>query len=440
MDDIGLPLALIAIFALMSGCFSLMETAIGEAHRTRLEKLSEEGNADAQTVLKMLDASDNAFYKLIATAQIGFTLSGMLSAVASLLLAPFILTLLSDIQFGWVIALITAFLIALIAVLIIGVFVPKAAAKRAPEKFLLDHYKGFNRIALLLTPLTLPLMKLTGMTMMLTGSNAEAQDDAVTEDEVKDLIEQGTTDGTFETEEKDMVGRVFELSDETAYSLMTPRTQMLWLDLNDSLEHNLKLVRDNPSTIIPVGDGSLDECRGLLYVKDLLDAALAGDGANKTAHQAIKLDELLHAPMYVPSSMDTFRLLKKFRSTQVHEAMVLDEFGGVVGFITLDDILSEVAGDVEGGESESAQFSMINKNSWFVDGLYDIDDFKKYFHIDELPDEERDHFQTMGGFITSYFGYIPKVGESFVWNDLKFEVARMDRARVDKILVTRIEK
>ena len=118
---------------------------------------------------------------------------------------------------------------------------------------------------------------------------------------------------------------------------------------------------------------------------------------------------------------------------------MLDEFGGVVGFITLDDILSEVIGASGDGEAESAQFSSINKNSWFVDGLYDIDDFKKYFRIDELPDEERDHFQTMGGFITSYFGYIPKVGESFVWNELKFEVARMDRARVDKILVTRIE-
>lgn len=435
MDDIGLPLALIVFFALMSGYFSLMGTAIDESHHLRLEKLSEEGDADAQAVLKIIDAPD----KFIAATQVGFTLSGMLTAIFSLLLAPYILVLLSNIRFNWVIALILAFLIGAIFVLTVGVFIPKAAARRAPERFLLDHYKSLNRIALLFTPLTFPMMKFTDIVMMIAGPHAEVDPDAVTEDEVKDLIEQGTTDGTFETEEKNMVGRVFELGDETAYSLMTPRTQMLWLDLNDSLEHNLKLVRDNPDTIIPVGDGSLDECRGLLYAKDLLDAALADDGANKIAHRAIKLDELLHAPMYVPSSMDTFRLLEKFRKTKVHEAMVLDEFGGVVGFITLDDILSEVVGDTEGDEAESAQFSMVNKNSWFVDGLYDIDDFKKYFHIEELPDEERDHFQTMGGFITSYFGYIPKVGESFVWNDLKFEVGRMDRARVDKILVTRIE-
>ena len=433
LDDIGLPLALLIIFALLSGYFSLMETSVAESHRSRLEKKSDEGSADAQLLLKLLDNPD----KLINAAQVGITVTSMCSGSLILFISMPLLYTYRELLFEPLLYFAITFVGVAAIMLTVGVFIPKAAARHAPEKVLLEHYKGFNRTAILLTPITFVLEKLTGLTMMLTGSSA--QDDAVTEDEVKDLIEQGTVDGTIENEEKDMVGRVFQLGDETAYSLMTPRTQMTWIDLNDSLEHNLKLVRDHPDTIIPVGEGSLDECRGLLYAKDLLDAALAEDGVDKIARQSIKLDELLHAPMYVPSSMDTFRLLEKFRNTRVHEAMVLDEFGGVVGFITLDDILSEVIGATEDGEAESAQFSMVNKNSWFVDGLYDIDDFKKYFHIDELPDEERDHFQMMGGFITSYFGYIPKVGETFVWNDLKFEVARMDRARVDKVLVTRIE-
>ena len=435
MDDIGLPLALIMFFAMMSGFFTLMETSIAESHRTRLEKLSDEGSADAQSALKILDRPD----KLRAAAQVGTAFSSMLAGLTTILLASSIYIFFGDIQFGWLLTMITAFLITALIILIIGVFIPKAAARNAPEKFLLDHHKGFGRIAILLTPLTFPLEKITALVMMLSGSNADAQDDAVTEDEVKDLIEQGTSDGTFETEEKNMVGRVFELGDETANSLMTPRTQMVWLDLNDSLEHNLKIIRDHPDTIIPVGEGSLDECRGLLYTKDLLNAALTEEGINKTARQAIKLDELLHAPMYVPGSMDTFRLLEKFRNTQVHEAMVLDEFGGVVGFITLDDILSEVIGKSEAVSPADVQMTKVNDNSWLVDGLLDIDDFKEYFHIERLPDEERDHFQTMGGFVTSYFGYIPKVGESFTWNGLKFEVLIMDRARVDLIRITRVE-
>ena len=427
-------LALLILCALMSGWFSLMETSIAESHRTRLEKQSEDGDAESQTMLKILDAPEN----LLAAAQAGFALSIMLAGLASILFAPFILNRLSDMQFGWALAIIAAFCITAIVVLLIGVFIPRAAARHNPEQILLEHYKGFTRSAMLMTPLTFVLTKLTGVAMMLSGSSANVQEDAVTEDVVKDLIEQGTSDGTFEQEEKNMVGRVFELGDETAYSLMTPRTQMVWLDLNDSLEHNLKVIRDNLSTILPVGEGNLDECRGLLYAKDLLDAALAEDGAEKIARQAIKLDELLHKPMYVPSSMDTFRLLEKFRNTGVHEAIVLDEYGGVVGFITLDDILVEVIGKSEVTSPADAQMTNINENTWLVDGLLDIDDFKKSLNIDALPDEERNHFQTMGGFITSYFGYIPKIGESFIWNELKFEVILMDRARVDQIRVTKL--
>ena len=431
-----MPLALTIFFALMSGCFTLMKTSIAECRRSRLEKLSDEGSADAQAALKILNEPD----KLLAAAQVGVTLSSMIAGFLTFMLSAVVFAVLSDMQFQWAVALIISFGIIAIVMLAVGVFIPKAVARHAPEKFLLDHHKGFSRIALLMRPITFPLEKMTALVMMLTGSTVDEQDDAVTEDEVKDLIEQGTTDGTFETEEKNMVGRVFELGDETAYSLMTPRTQMVWLDLNDTLEHNLKIVRDHADTIIPVGEGSLDECRGLLYAKDLLDAALAEDGLNKIARQAIKLDELLHAPMYVPSSMDTFRLLEKFRNTQVHEAMVLDEFGGVVGFITLDDILSEVIGKSETVSPADAQMSKVNDNSWLVDGLLDIDDFKEALNFEQLPAEGRNHFQTMGGFITSYFGYIPKVGESFIWNGLKFEVPVMDHARVDLIRVTRVEQ
>ena len=118
--------------------------------------------------------------------------------------------------------------------------------------------------------------------------------------------------------------------------------------------------------------------------------------------------------------------------------MVLDEYGGVVGFITLDDILVEVIGKSEVTSPADAQMTKIDENTWLVDGLLDTDDFKKDLNIDALPNEERNHFQTMGGFITSYFGYIPKVGESFIWNELKFEVILMDRARVDQIRVTKL--
>ncbi|MBR1730680.1 MAG: HlyC/CorC family transporter, partial [Selenomonadaceae bacterium] len=226
--------------------------------------------------------------------------------------------------------------------------------------------------------------------------------------------------------------RIFQLGDETAYSLMTPRTQIVWLDINDPIDHNLKIIADHKNEILPVGNGSLDECRGILYTKDLLDFALT------KKLKEIDLTTLLKKPIYVPRTMDAFRLLEKFRSAGVHAAMILDEYGGVVGFITLNDLLTEIVGDDSNTDTESTQFLMINKDTYFVDGLFEIDDFKKRFDIEEMPNEEEDHFQTLGGFLISYLGKIPIVGDNCEWNGLKFEILNMDRARIDKVRITKL--
>ncbi|WP_337471852.1 hemolysin family protein, partial [Mitsuokella jalaludinii] len=268
--------------------------------------------------------------------------------------------------------------------------------------------------------------------LLLLGINPNIED-TVTEDEVKDLIEQGTEDGTFEKSEQAMVDRIFHMSDQTAYSLMTPRTQMLWLDLTDSLRHNLRIIREHPQNVFPVGRENLDDFCGVLYAKDLLNASLE--------RKSLDLAQYIRKPMFVPRSMETFRVLAKFRDTGIHEAMVLDEYGGVIGFITMNDILQEIIGDsMSNVEPDPIQFTPRDEHSWYVDGLCSIDDFKERFDIAELPDEDHDHYQTMGGFLTSYFGYIPKVAEKCEWNGFTFEVVDMDRARIDKILVTREEQ
>ena len=269
--------------------------------------------------------------------------------------------------------------------------------------------------------------------LLLFGINPKIED-TVTEDEVKDLIEQGTEDGTFEKTEQAMVDRIFHMSDQTAYALMTPRTQMLWLDLSDSLKHNLRLIRENPQDIFPVGRDSLDDFCGVLYAKDLLNAALE--------RKALDLSQYIRKPLFVPRSLETFRVLEQFRTTGIHEAMVLDEYGGVIGFLTMDDIMAEIVGQSASTDKKEPAADFIssrNENSWLINGLCSIDDFKAKFAIDELPDEDHDHFQTMGGFLTSYFGYIPQKGEKKTWRDLTFQVKAMDRARIAKILVTRLE-
>ena len=168
----------------------------------------------------------------------------------------------------------------------------------------------------------------------------------------------------------------------------------------------------------------------MIYSKDLLDAVL-----NLKPDEKIDLNSLLKKPVFVPRTMDIFRLVEKFKASGESAAIVNDEYGGVIGLVTLDDIADEIVGvrDVEHPPEKSI---VQRENFYLVDGLCDIDDFKTQFNIETLPDEEHEFFQTMGGFITSLFGYIPKVGEVYEWNGFRFEVMKMDRARVAKIKMT----
>ena len=419
-----IPPALIILLAAVSGYFSLMETALIESHRGRLEKLSEDGDKNAAAVLKMLDSPTP-----LNVAQVGITFSGILAGFCAVLSIPLIAAQINSSEQTELILAAIALCVTTFIFLLFGEFLPKQAAKRNPEKFLLGNHKIFRVIVMIMNPFVAVLSKIADGISFIFGGNS-SQNDAVTEDEVLDLIEQGTEDGTIEKSEQEMVDRIFDIGDETAYSLMTPRVKIIWLDLADDLEKNLKIVQDSPHTIFPVGYGSLDDCRGLIYAKDLLDAVLR-DG------REINLEKLVNKASYVPRTMEAFRIVEKFRSSGITEAMVNDEYGGVIGFITLDDILREIV-DTSGDDETEQQFKRNKDNSWTVDGLCDIDEFKERFDIETLPDEEHDHFQTMGGFLTSRFGYIPKVGEVHEWNGFRFKVKEMDGVRIGKILIKKL--
>ena len=417
MDSLILPLAVVIIFALASGYFALMETAISESLHGRLEKLSNNGNT--QAALQLLDSP--AIPLLVTKA--GTTVTFILSGFCAIPISKFIFGQINFFEQAQIVSVIIAVAAIIFIMLTFGEFLPIRAAQQSPEKILIEHYKSFSIILKILSPPIILISKITGGFMMIFGMNEETPD-IVTEDEVKDLIEQGTEDGTFEQSERAMVDKIFQLSDLTAYSLMTPRTQIIWLDISDGIEQNLKIIRSHNQNIFPVGEGSLDNCKGIVYAKDLLDAVL-----DKNSDE-INLAAIIKKPIFVPRTMETFRLVEKFKTSGDSVAIVNDEYGGVVGFITLDDIAQEIVG-LE--EPEEPQFSLKKDNNWLVDGLYDIEDFKRRFNFETLPDEER----TMGGFLTSLFGYIPKVGEYREWNNFKFRVEKMDGARIDKIFVTR---
>ena len=428
MTALILPLALIMFLAIMSGYFSLMETALNEGRHGRLEKLAQDGDKDAVAALKIFESPDNA----LSTAQIGVTVTGILSGLSSFFIANLLLDNLNFFAGAEIVALVIALILVIFIMLLFGNFLPSRAAQQAPENFLLNHHRSINFVVLLMTPIVSLLEKISAGVMMLLGMNPEPTG-TVTEDAVKDLIEQGTENGTFEAFEREAVDKIFHLSDETAYALMTPRIHMRWLDITDDIERNLKIVRETNQTIFPAGEGSLDEFLGVIYAKDLLDAVL-----NLKPNEKIDLTALLKKPVFVPRTMDIFRLVERFKTSGDSAAIVNDEYGGVIGIVTLDDIAGEIVGtkDVE----QPREKQIVQKDdAYLVEGLCDIDDFKSMFNFDTLPGEEHEYFQTMGGFVTSLFGYIPKVGEKYDWNGLRFEVLKMDRARIAKIRITEIK-
>lgn len=426
--DIGLLLILIIVLLAAGAFFSLAETALVESHRGRLEKMAEDGIGEAEEAAELLEQREC----VLPLVQVGITLTSILLGLcAGAFLAPLLAALLAPVPHAEAIARILSVVAVTYITLLFSEFLPKKAAMQSPEEMLIRYHRVLRMATRLSRPFIACLSASANGVLVVLGINPHVED-AVTEDEVKDLIEQGTEDGTFEKSEQAMVDRIFHMSDQTAYALMTPRTQMIWLDLNDSVRHNLRVIRESAQEVFPVGRENLDDFCGVLHAKDMLNAVLA----RKPIDPALYIRE----PLYVPRSMDTFRVLEKFRDTGIHEAMVLDEYGGVVGFITRDTILQQIIGDsLSNVEENPIQFTPRDKNSWYVDGLCSIDVFKERFSIDKLPDEDHDHYQTMGGFLTAYFGYIPKVAEKRDWNGFTFEVVDMDRARIDKILVTKHE-
>ena len=425
-----LALILLVICLSANAYFARIEAALTASHRGRLERLADDGDKDAAYALALLEHHTPP----LAMAQAGVTCTSLLTGLGiGLLVAPtfgrFLAKLLPGMEV-FAAALVLSILVMTALTLLFGDFLPKQLALQDPEGILMRSHRGIR----LLTRLTaLPIAALVSASrglLLLVGINPENRASA-TEDAVKDLMEQGTEDGTFEKAEQDMVDRIFHMSDQTASALMTPRTQIAWIDLAETRSEQLRIIRAAAHEVFPVAYENLDDFRGVVYAKELLDAVL--DGAE------LNLADYIRSPLFVPRTMEGLRVLEKFRTGAIHEAVVLDEYGGVVGFITMGDIMEEIIGSADDDAPTGTRTGAEETASWVFDGLFPIDEFKEEFGIDELPDEDHDHFHTLGGFVTAQIGRIPKVGETCVWDAYTFEVLRMDRARVAQIRMTRTE-
>jgi len=253
---------------------------------------------------------------------------------------------------------------------------------------------------------------------------------AVSEEEVRVLIDEGLSTGVFKKAEKDMVEGVFELDEQTAGDLMTPRARMIWLSLDDTDDENWRKIAGSGHSHFPVYQGTRDNVIGMISVKSLW--------ANLSLAGRVELRALVTPPLYVPTAMPAGKLIESFKKSGKHIALVVDEFGGLQGLVTLNDVMMAIVGNLPEREQRNDPKAMLRQDgSWIIDAMLDIDETKSSLGIeDDLPGEDENRFSTLGGFILHRLGHIPREGEKFLWGGFEFEIIDMDRQRIDKVLVT----
>jgi putative hemolysin len=309
---------------------------------------------------------------------------------------------------------------------VIGELVPKRLALSNPERIATWVAPIMQFVAVVTKPFVTLLSVSTETILRLVGIKA-ASEPAITEEEVKILIEQGRQSGVFEDVEQEIVERVFRLSDRTVNSLMTHRSEIVWLDVEDPLEENINKIISSGHSNFVVCKGNFDQVLGILRSKDLLREYAAG--------RFLAIPTSLRMPPLVPEGMNALEVVARLRHAKSPVALIVDEYGTIAGMVTLTDVLEAIVGDIPALDDEGEPEAMQREDgSWLLDGMMSVDELQILLDLDELSDDA-DDYDTVGGLFMAQLGRIPTVGDSFEWNHLRFEVMDMDGHRVDKVLI-----
>lgn len=423
-----MEILIVFLLIVLNGIFVMSEMSIVSVRKVRLQQVANQGNVQARIALELANAPN----QFLGTVQIGITLLAIVSgAFGESVIATRVGALVNLIPslavYSQAIASATAILIITYLTLVIGELMPKRLALNNPEKIASAVAIPMQMLSKITFPVVQLLSASTEMLMRLLNIRPSTEP-LVTEEEVRVLIAQGTEAGTFEEAEQDMVERVFRLGDRRVSAVMTPRPEIVWLDLDDSAEMNRQAIIDSNHSRYLVCQGELDNVLGIIRVNDLLTDCLAT--------KPLDLTKALQRPVYVPESTPGLKILELFKQSGTQMAIVVDEYGVIQGLVTLNDILEEIVGDIPSiDQVDEPQAVRRDDGSWLVDGMLSVDEFFELFHLEELPREQRGNYHTVGGFVVTHLGRIPSATDSFEWRGMRFEVMDMDGNRVDKLLV-----
>ncbi len=409
---------------LLNGFFSMAEIALVSARKARLESQANKGDSRAKAALDLANHPD----KFLSTIQIGITLIGILTGIYSgekiignvkiwLLQFP----VLTDKYAGGLATFMVLLLVTFLS-LVLGELVPKRLGLTAPEaiaKFAAAPMKIISAITFpfvwLLTRTTTLLMKLFKI---------DTRDNQVTEEEIKAIINEGTEHGALEATEQEIIERVFHLGDRNITSLMTHRSDIIWFEINDNEFSIKEKIVSEPHSVYPICEGSIDHIRGIVSIKDLY---ITPDN--------IRFKDVMKPALFVPENNTPYQLLERFKETKIHTCFIVDEYGTLLGLITLNDILEALVGDLPQPDMEDYEVIAREDGTFLVDAQVPFYDFLSRFEKTEWMNEGEHEFDTLAGFILHELERIPVTGEKFEWRGFHFEIVDMDGHRIDKVLV-----
>ena len=429
MYETIISIVIIVVLIVVNGIFSMSELAVVSSRKGKLQKMYNDGKKHAKTAIDLME-NPNQF---LSTIQIGITLIGILTGAfgGATLSDPLNVIISPYIPYSEIVSTIVVVIITTYLSLVVGELVPKRVALNNPENIAVKVAKWMKLLSKASGPFVVILSKSTNGLLRLMGISHE-ENNAITEEEIELMIEEGRVEGTIEKEEEDIIKRVFKLDDQKVDMIMTPRNEIVWIDLEDTPEENQNKIIESKRSIFPVASGELDDFIGVVQAKDILSVLFK--------EEDLEIEDIIKDPLVVPENLEALELVKQFKENKeyVHMSLVVDEFGSLTGLITLNDLLEGIVGDIPGiDETDDPIAIKRNDDSWLIDGRYQIDRFKELFDFDgEFPDEKEDNFTTIAGFILSYCGKIPTDGETFKWDRFCFEIMDMDGHQIDKILVT----
>lgn len=427
MNSLTTQILILILLILLNGLFSLAEMAVVSARKLRLQQRAEEGDKGARTALALAVQPT----RFLSTVQIGITLIGILSgafggATIAEPLTAFFARYAALEPYSEAIAVAIVVTIVTYLSLVLGELVPKRLALSNAEGIATSIAPLMEFVSKMTKPIVSLLSFSTELIVRLLGIKPVSEP-AITEEEVKILIDQGRQSGIFEDVEQDIVERVFLLSDRTVNSLMTHRSEMVWLDTEDPLEENVQKILASGHSNFVVCEGELDRVLGVLKVKDLLAQYASG--------QPVSIKTNLQMPPFVPEGMNALEVVERLRLVKSPVALVVDEYGTIDGMFTLTDVLEAIVGDIPGIDDEGRPDATKREDgSWLIDGIMPVEELQILLDLDELPENEG-NYDTVGGMLMAQVGRIPAVGDKFEWHDLRFEVMDMDGHRVDKVLI-----